>query len=167
MVKLFAGEQRVDLADLAPHEQEGLAKAKEEELPFAYAPYSKEGHKVGSALVVVYEDGGYEIFTSHNSESPTDFRCAEQGAYAKGDHVLDATTRRIQEVVFITVDQMGDGSPTQNVPYPCAPCRGWMGEAGKRSRLFDRVKVIMATTNLDKIVVSTIGVLLPHGDDAP
>jgi len=53
------------------------------------------------------------------------------------------------------------------VPYPCPSSRGWIAELAEASGLREDFPVILSTTNLDKIVVTTIGVLLPHAFDYP
>jgi len=72
----------------------------------------------------------------------------------------------IKRSTFV-IDQNGDGSPTEEVPYPCPTSRGAIAEIAQLSGLREDFPIILSTTNFDKVVVTTIGVLLPHGFDYP
>lgn len=163
MVSLLEGERVVAFAELAPQEQQMLTLARET-LSLSHHPYSKSEHCVAATVLVFLSRRQTSFYTSPNVEvRPRSGSCAEDGAiqmtYAHG-HQQHAQA-------ICVIDQFGDGSPTTEVPYPCPSSRGWIAELAKDSGKFGDFPVIMSTTNLDRIVVTTIGVLLPHAFDYP
>ena len=163
MVSLIEGERIVVFAGLALEEQRMLRRA-QQTLVLSHHPYSKSEHCVAATVWVVLPNGQNRFYTSPNVEvKPRGGACAEDGAinmtYAHG-HQQHAQA-------ICVIDQFGDDSPTTEVPYPCPGSRGWIAELAKDSGKFGDFKVIMSTTNFDKIVETTIGMLLPHAFDYP
>ena len=111
---------------------------------FAYAPYSN--HKVGAALV----GKSGKIYLGCNVEnaaySPTN--CAERTA------IFKAVSEGEREFVAIAiVGGIGDG--LSEICAPCGVCRQVMAEFCTPD-----MKIVMGTP--DKVVVSTLGELLPY-----
>jgi len=163
MVSLIEGERVVAFADLAPQVQRMLLRAKEK-LALSHHPYSKSGRCVAAAVWVVLPTGQNRYHTSPNIEvRPRSGACAEDGAiqitYAQGH-------QQYAQAICV-IDQFADGSPTERVPHPCAGSRGWIAEVAKESEKQEDFPVIMSTTNFDRVVVTTLGVLLPHPFDGP
>ena len=163
MVSLVAGERVVAFAGLAPQEQRMLRLAKRT-LSLSHHPYSKSEHCVAATVLVVLPSGQNRFYTSPNVEvRPRAGSCAEDGAiqmtYAHGH-------QQYAQAICV-IDQFGDDARTTEVPYPCPGSRGWIAELAKDSGKFGDFPMIMSTTNFDRIVVTTIGVLLPHAFDYP
>lgn len=163
MVTLVKGEDSIAFADLSPRRQSGLRKAKAK-LRSSHAPYSKSEHSVGATVLVVLPDGRARWYSSPNVEvKPRGGNCAEDGAV----QMTFANEHAVFAKEIFVIDQCGDGSPTSEVPYPCPVSRGAIVELALASGLREDFPVIMSTTNFDKVVVTDIGTLLPHGFDFP
>lgn len=162
MVSLLEGERLVAFADLASQERQMLMRARRN-LERSYHPYSKAEHYV-SATVLVELETGFRYHTSVNVEvRPRSGACAEDGAIT----ITFASGHAAYARAICVIDKYGDGSPTTEVPYPCPTSRGFIAELAKVVGLKEDFPIIMSTTNFDKIVVTTIGVLLPHAFDYP
>ena len=109
----------------------------------AYAPYSN--HKVGAALV----GKSGKVYTGCNVENAayTPTNCAERTA------VFKAVSEGEAEFVAIAVVG-GLGDKLSEVCAPCGVCRQVLAEFCDRD-----LRIVMGTP--DKIVVSTLGELLP------
>lgn len=163
MVSLLEGERVVVFTDLAPQEQEMLKRA-QRKLTFSHHPYSRSEHCVASTVWVLLPRGNNRYYTSPNIEvRPRAGTCAEDGAI----FMTIANGHQKYAQAICVIDENGDGSPTKAVPYPCPGSRGAIAELAQLSGLRNDFPVILSTTNLDKIVVTTIGVLLPHAFDYP
>lgn len=163
MVSLLEGERVVAFAELAPQEQRMLTRAKET-LSLSHHPYSKSEHCVAATVWVVLPSGQNRYHASPNVEvRPRSGACAEDGAVQR----TFAIGHQWFAKAICVIDQYGDESPTTEVPYPCPGSRGWIAELAIASGLLADFPIIMSTTNFDKIVVTTIGVLLPHAFDYP
>lgn len=163
MESLVEGERVVAFAGLAPQEQRMLIRARET-LSLSHHPYSKSEHCVAATVWVVLPNGQNRYYPSPNIEvRPRSGACAEDGAiqmtYAHGH-------QKYAQAICV-VDQYGDGSPTTEVPYPCAGSRGWIAELAGDSGRLTEFPILMSTTDFKRIVVTTIGVLLPHAFDYP
>ncbi|HEY4509545.1 MAG TPA: cytidine deaminase [Candidatus Paceibacterota bacterium] len=162
MVSLLEGERVVEFADLAPQEQEMLRRA-QRGLVRSHHPYSKSEHYVASTVLAVLL-GATRYYTSPNIEvRPRGGACAEDAAIL----MTIASGHQAYAQAICVIDQNGDGSPTEEVPYPCPTSRGAIAEIAQLSGLREDFPIILSTTNFDKVVVTTIGVLLPHGFDYP
>ena len=110
----------------------------------AYAPYSN--HKVGAALV----GKSGKIYLGCNVEnaaySPTN--CAERTAIFKA---VSEGEREFSAIAIVG----GIGENLSEVCAPCGVCRQVMAEFCDKN-----MKIVMGTP--DKIVVSTLGELLPY-----
>ena len=109
----------------------------------AYAPYSN--HKVGAALI----GKSGKVYTGCNVENAayTPTNCAERTA------VFKAVSEGETEFVAIAVVG-GLGDKLSEVCAPCGVCRQVLAEFCDRD-----LRIVMGTP--DKIVVSTLGELLP------
>ena len=163
MVSLLEGERVVAFAELALQEQRMLIRAKQK-LASSHHPYSRSEHCVAATVWVVLPNGQNRYHTSPNIEvRPRGGSCAEDGAI----YGTFASEHQRYAKAICVIDQFGDGSPTEGVPYPCATSRGVIAELAAALEQFEDFPIYMSTTNFDKIVVTTIGVLLPHAFDYP
>jgi len=163
MVSLIQGERAVAFAGLVPEEQRMLTRAKEK-LQASHHPYSKSEHCVAATVWIVLPSGQNRFHTSPNIEvRPRGGACAEDGAIYK----TFGAEQQLHAKAICVIDQFGDGSSTSEVPYPCAASRGAIAELAAASGLCDEFRVIVSTTDLDRIVETKIGVLLPHAFDYP
>ena len=163
MVSLIKGERVVAFTDLAPQEQEMLRRA-QRKLALSHHPYSRSEHCVAATVWVVLPNGQNRYHTSPNIEvRPRAGTCAEDGAI----FMTIANGHQTSARAICVIDENGDGSPTEAVPYPCPGSRGAIAELAQLSGLRDDFPVILSTTNFDKVVVTKIGVLLPHAFDYP
>jgi len=109
----------------------------------AYAPYSN--HPVGSAILA--EDG--QIYASGNVENaayPVG-TCAEAGALAA---MFQGGAREVKAVVII--------GPRDVAVTPCGACRQRLNEFSADPN----VPIVMVDTQLNPLLHTTIGDLLPH-----
>jgi len=168
MVSLIEGEKEVGLADLTTEEQRMLSRSRNK-LGLSHHPYSKSEHCVAATVMVLLPSGRYEYHTSPNIEvRPRSGACGEDGAVLLTfGHVYKGESHAKYALAIGVVDQYGDGSATAEVPYPCANSRGYISELAGLTDFGDDFPVFVATTNFDKIVETTIGVLLPHARDYP
>ncbi len=118
----------------------------------AYCPYS--GFHVGAAL---YSASGTDIITGANVEnaaySPT--FCAERSA------IVRANAMGLRRFNGIAVIARGKDFETSEVTAPCGPCRQMLYELAQVSGVDKSFEVIMSTTKKDRIIIATIGELLP------
>ena len=158
-MSLAEGERVVKFAELAPQDQQLLEYAAAE-LPYSYHPYGRgEGFSVGAAVLTV--DGTFHANSNH--EAKIQRTCAERSTLSKAHGAHDGN----KCVAMAVIGQFGDGSPTEEVAYPCPSCRELIAEFANRSGVRGKFRLIMADTNMEKVVVTTIGVLLPHAYDYP
>jgi cytidine deaminase len=163
-VSLIQGEKVVAFTtDLTSQEQELLRLAKEQ-YSRSHALYGKTGHKVGAAVLVKLPDGQFIYHASANFEvKPRSGTCAEDGAVLATQQAGHAEYAQAIAIIH----ENGDGTPATGVPYPCPASRGWICELAGITGLREGFPVIMSTTNFERIVVTTLGVLLPHAFDYP
>ncbi len=137
--------------DELPRKHQELLGAAAEAMETAYSPYS--GFCVGTALRC--QDG--TIVTASNVENAAygSTICAERMALGRANA---QGKRRFRAVAVIA---RGRDFPTREVTSPCGACRQMLFEAAQLSEV--DLEIVMATTNQDKIVVATIGELLPLG----
>lgn len=123
-------------------EKELLLKAVEAR-DFAYAPYSN--HKVGAALL----GKSGKVYTGCNVENAayTPTNCAERTAIFKA---VSEGEREFSAIAIVG----GIDDTLSAVCAPCGVCRQVLGEFCEKD-----MPVIMGTP--DKIVISTLGELLP------
>lgn len=128
-----------------------MLKSAKKALKKAYNPYS--GFFVGAAVL-----SNGKIITGTNFESAAygDSICAERTALLRAN--VMGFGNKCTAIAIIAKEKDG---PTKEVTAPCGSCRQLIWEAAERSGVYENFKVIMATTNFDKIVVATIGELLP------
>jgi cytidine deaminase len=140
----------VSYAELSAVEQRALVAAKNM-LPRAYNPYS---HFYVAATLIT-PDG--KIITGTNFENAAygSTICAERAA------VLHANARGMRKFVGIAIIARGENFDTTEVTGPCGSCRQVLYEVAQISGT--ELKVICATTKMDKIVIATIKELLPLG----
>ncbi len=129
--------------------QRDLLAAASKAMEHAYNPYSR--FSVGAALWS--QDGA--IFTGANMEnaaySPT--ICAERAALASANAKGHRTFRSIAVIA------RGEDFDTNEVTAPCGICRQMLFEASQVSGC--ELEIILSTTRMDKIVMTSIGELLP------
>lgn len=115
----------------------------------AYNPYSR--FYVGAALLS--QDG--QIITGANVENAAygSTICAERAA------ILRANVMGIRTFEKVAIIARGDGFNTTTITAPCGSCRQMLYESSQISER--NLEVIMTTTKKDKIIVATIGELLP------
>ena len=115
----------------------------------AYNPYSH--FFVGASLLS--QNG--QIITGSNVENAAfgSTICAERGA------ILSANAMGIRRFYKVAVIGRGDDFETEEVVSPCGSCRQMLYESAQISEI--DLEVIMANTRKDKIVIATIGELLP------
>lgn len=119
----------------------------------AYPPYS--GFHVGSAILT--RGGtvvtGANVENSAYGESICAERCALMRANAQGFGDLC--------VAIAVVARKGKDESTKHITAPCGACRQVIYEFACRSCVVESFRVILATTDFDQILISTIGTLLP------
>lgn len=115
----------------------------------AYNPYSH--FYVGAALLS--QDG--QIITGSNVENAAygSTICAERAALVR------ANAMGIRTFGKVAIIARGEAFDVTEVTAPCGSCRQMLYEAAQISEA--DLEVIMATTQKDKIVLATIGELLP------
>ncbi len=115
----------------------------------AYNPYSR--FYVGAALLS--RDG--QIITGSNVENAAygSTICAERSALVR------ANAQGVRVISKVAVIGRGDKFDTTEVTGPCGSCRQMLYETAQISER--DLEIIMATTKMDKIVIATIGELLP------
>jgi len=132
--------------------EQKLLKAAKAVLRRSYSPYS--GFQVGAAVLT--EDNKIITGTNFESASYGDSICAERAALLRAN-----SQGHGDECVAIAIVTRNKNSPTKEVSSPCGSCRQLILEAAQRSRIRRAFKIIMATTQFDKVEASTIGALLP------
>ena len=132
-------------------EDQKLLKAARKTMEKAYSPYFN--FLVGAAVLV---NGGEPITGTNFETAAGDSTCAERAA------LLGANTKgyggRCRAIAIVGRNR---DSPTTEITPPCGSCRQMIYEVAQRSGVDENFKIIMSTTNFDKIVVTTIGELLP------
>ncbi len=142
---------KVAFEGLSEKEKEML-KAARKVLERSYAPYSN--FYVGAAVLT--RDGNIITGTNYESASYGNSICAERSALLRANNQGHG-----DKCVAIAVVAKNRDSPTADITAPCGSCRQLIFEAAQRSGEGKNFKIIMATTNFEKIEVSTIGRLLP------
>lgn len=140
------------LFEQLPEEEQKLIRAARKALKRAYNPYSK--FAVGAALLTTRG----EIVTGTNFEvaAYSNAICAERTAIVRANVMGLGNICKEIAVVAKNYD-----SPTTEVTSPCGSCRQMIYELAQRSGIDKNFQVIMATTKFDKVIVATIGELLP------
>jgi len=117
----------------------------------AYNPYSK--FFVGAAL----RSTQGEIITGSNFEnaSYSVTICAERSAIVRASSMGYKTLSRI------AIIGRGAGAPAKTVVSPCGVCRQMLMEAAQLSGR--NIEVLMSSSDMKRIVISTIRELLPLG----
>lgn len=142
--------RQVPFEELSEQEQK-LLKAARKIMPKAWNPYS--GFFVGAAVLA-----NGKVVPGANVENAAfgGSICAEAVA------LLAANTDDYGDCCqAIAVVARGRDSPTTKITAPCGSCRQMIHEFAQRSGVGEDFKVIMATTNFDKILIATIDQLLP------
>jgi len=133
--------------DLSAREEELLSQA-EKAMQQAYSPYS--GFSVGAALLSNDE----RIFPGANLETASyDVICAERAALAS------ANAAGCRSFTCLAIISRGKDFATKQVSAPCGRCRQMLYEFSQLGG--HDLKIIMSTTNKDKIIISSINELLP------
>ena len=134
--------------ELTPTQRDALDEATRV-LENSYNPYSH--FYVGACLIS--NDG--RIISGANFENAAygSCICAERSA------VLRANAMGVRRFVGIAINARGEGFDTQEVTGPCGSCRQVLYEISQVSGC--DLEVILSTTKKDKIVITTIGELLP------
>jgi len=140
----------VDLDKLSERQRLVLEKASEA-MKLAHAPCS--GFHVGAALIS--PDG--RIFAGSNVENASYGAtiCAERSA------IVIANSLGCRTFEYLAIIARGKGFITKEVTAPCGICRQVLFEFAQLAGL--NIAIILATTNKDKILVTTIEDLLPRG----
>jgi len=140
--------QEVKYEDLEEMQRKVLDEA-EKVMNTAYNPYSN--FYVGAALLS--QDG--QIITGSNVENAAygSAICAERAA------ILRANAMGIRTFDKIAIIARGKDFDTTEVTAPCGSCRQMLYESAQISER--NLQIIIATTKKDKVVVTTIGELLP------
>jgi len=163
MVSLLAGENVVAFPDLAPQEREALERS-DKGLDLSHHPYSGSGLCVAATVWVVLLDGTDMFYTGPNIEvRPRDGACAEDAAII----VTFAAGHAAYARAIFAISRNEDGTSTSEVPFPCPKSCGFIAELAKKAGLGNGFPVILSTTNFERIVATTLGVLLPHGEHFP
>lgn len=132
-------------------EDRKLLKAARRTMKKAYSPYFN--FLVGAAVLTTRD----EIATGTNFETAAgDSTCAERTALLRANS--QGYGDRCKTIAVITRNK---DSPTTEISAPCGRCRQMIYEVAQRSGMDVDFKVIMSTTRFDKIVIATIGELLP------
>ena len=149
MVIRLIGDQ-VSFKELS-REYQKLLKAARKAFKKAYSPYFN--FLVGAAVLTTRD----EIATGTNFETAAgDSTCAERAALLKANS--QGYGDRCRAIAVITRNR---DSPTTEISAPCGRCRQMIYEVAQRSGIDADFKIIMSTTRFDKIVIATIGELLP------
>ncbi len=140
--------QNIKYDDLNELEKKALAEA-ERVLENAYEPFSN--FHVGACLISANDEliSGANFANSAYGSSI----CAERAA------VLRANAMGIRNFKEITIIARAGDNPTTEVTAPCGECRQVLNEISQISGI--DLKVILSTTNKDKIIVTSIKELLP------
>jgi len=146
------GIQTVSLESLDWIERNLLKEAKDA-LEFAYSPYG-EKFRVGAA--VLSRNGKVITGSNVGNAAAGPSICAERSALVRAN-----AEGYGQSCITIAVIGKGDGFDTNRVTTPCGICRQVIFEFASRSGIGENFRIIMASTNLDKITVATIDDLLP------
>lgn len=134
-----------------PEEDQKLLKAARKTMKKAYSPYFN--FLVGAAVLTTRG----EIATGTNFETAAgDSTCAERTALLKAN--AQGYGARCKTIAVIARSR---DSPTTEVSAPCGRCRQMIYEVAQRSGVDEDFRIILSTTRFDKIVVTTIGELLP------
>jgi cytidine deaminase len=133
-------------------EEQRLLRAARKTMKRAYNPYS--GFYVGAAVLTTRN----EIVTGANFETAAygDSICAERTALVRANAM--GYGNRCKTIAVITKNR---NLPTTEISAPCGSCRQMIYEVAQRSGVGEDFKIILSTTRFDKIVVTTIGELLP------
>jgi cytidine deaminase len=122
-----------------------------EALKNAYVPYSH--YAVGACLIMVAD----ELITGANVENAAygSTLCAERAAVLRANAMGN---RQFRGIAVIARVLQGN---TQDVASPCGACRQVLFEMAQVANV--DMEVILSSSNKDRIIVTTIKELLPHG----
>lgn len=138
----------IQYSELSEIEQKALEEA-EKVLENAYEPIFN--FRVGACLISANDDlicGTNFANTSYGSSL-----CAERAA------ALRANSMGIKKFKSIVITARNGNDPTIEVTAPCGDCRQFLNEVSDLSGL--DLKVILSTTQKDKIIATSIKELLP------
>jgi cytidine deaminase len=139
--------KEIAFIDLDKKDQELLERALKA-MQNSYSPYFK--FMVGAALLT--EAG--EIYSATNVENAAGASiCAERSA------VLKAVSEGHKNFKAIAIVGKGHEFETEDIVAPCGPCRQFIYEFADLNNR--DIKVIMSNSTKTKIVISSIGELLP------
>lgn len=135
-----------------PAEDRELLIAAQQKLDAPYNPYS------GFSVAASVRTSGGDVIAGTNIENAAYSTgiCAERSTLSTAHNLGFG-----DQCVAIAVVARSGGQPTTKVTAPCGECRQAIVEYAHRSGVREGFRVLMATTNLDKVVIATIGDLLP------
>ncbi len=138
-------------SELKPEYQK-LLNAASEQLNKSYAPYSK--FHVGSAVLA--KDGTIVAASNVENAAYGSCICAERSA------LVSANAQGKRDIVAIAITAIaheadGRAKPVPEPVAPCGACRQMIYEFATDND----IEVIMSNTAKDKIIIKTIGELLP------
>lgn len=135
-----------------PAEDQELLKAAQGRLGDPHNPYSHF-----SVAAAVRTRSG-KIITGTNVENAaySAATCAERTTLLTAHNEGSGA-----DCISIAIVARAKEGPTTKVTGPCGECRQVIMEAAHRSGVKNDFRVLLATTNLDKVVVTSIGFLLP------
>ena len=142
--------REIGFADLTAS-QAGLLESAAAAMETAYAPYS--GFLVGAALLAT--DG--EVVNGSNVENAAygSTICAERAALVR------ANAMGIRSFESVAVIARGRDRPTSEATAPCGACRQMLFEAVRNAGR--DIEVILASTDKEHIVITSVEELLPMG----
>ncbi len=133
--------------------QRGLLLDAKEVLDRAYKPYSD--FSVAAALFTTDNKTFVGVNIENAAYSPG--ICAERAAIA---HAISAGGGRKYKAIAI-IARPGNSLTTEKVTAPCGVCRQVLFEFSQVSEI--DIEIILATTDLKKIIITTINELFPMG----
>ena len=132
-----------------PELEQKLLDEAEKAMESAYNPYSK--FYVGAALLT--DDGNMISGSNVENSAYGSTICAERSAILRANAM---GYRNFREIAIIA---KGEDFKTQEVSAPCGACRQVLYEMSQISE--ENMKIILSTTDKEKIILTTINELLP------
>jgi len=129
--------------------QKKLLDEAEKAMGNSYSPYSN--FSVGAAILT--HDGRIVTGTNMENAAYGSTVCAERAA------ILRANAMGYRMYRAVAIIAKGRDFDTQEVTAPCGSCRQMLYESSQISEC--DLEIIMSTTNKDKIIIGSIGELLP------
>ncbi|TSC56157.1 MAG: cytidine deaminase [Parcubacteria group bacterium Greene0714_21] len=146
------GFRYTEFPEVDPQIQRLLREA-QQKLDSPYNPNS--GFSVAAAVLT--SDGQIVVGTNIENAAYGSSICAERTALSTA-HNLGVGD---QCVAIAIVARGKEGHPTPGVTAPCGECRQVISEYGWRSGVGEGFRVYLATTDLQRVLPTTIGILLP------